>query len=87
MIWHLHLLENFDRDDVETRPSVDESAVDGDVVNGGRTHDWNRTNCPGGDWMVLFVEAKLVGGPLQPWAVSAWLCYRDLLRQLFEVAI
>jgi hypothetical protein len=28
--------------------------------------------------MVLFVEAKLVGGPLQPGAVSAWLCYRGL---------
>jgi hypothetical protein len=24
MIWHLHLLEDFDRDDVEARPSVDE---------------------------------------------------------------
>jgi hypothetical protein len=37
--------------------------------------------------MVLFVEAKLVVGPLQPGAVSAWLCCRDLSRQLLEVAI
>jgi hypothetical protein len=29
--------------------------------------------------MVLLVEVELVGGPLQPGAVYAWLCYRDLL--------
>jgi hypothetical protein len=78
VIWHLHLLEDLDRDDVQTYPSVDESAVDGDVVDGGRTHNWNRVDRPSGDWMVLFVEAKLVVGPLQPGAVSAWLCCRDL---------
>jgi hypothetical protein len=37
--------------------------------------------------MVLFVEVKLVGGPLQPGAVSAWLCCHDLSRQLLEVTI
>jgi hypothetical protein len=36
VIRHLHLLEDFDRDDVEACPSVDESAVDRDVVNSGR---------------------------------------------------
>jgi hypothetical protein len=78
MIWHLHLLKDLDRDDVETRPSVDESAVHGNVVDGGRVHDWNCADRPGGDWMVLFIEAKLVGGPLQPGAISAWMCYRNL---------
>jgi hypothetical protein len=37
--------------------------------------------------MVLIDEAKLVGGPLQPGALSAWLCCRDLSRQLLEVPI
>jgi hypothetical protein len=64
VIWHLHLLEDLDRDDVETRPSVDEGAVDGDVVDGGSAHDQNRAEHLGGDWMVLIDEAKLVGGPL-----------------------
>jgi hypothetical protein len=64
MIWHLHLLEDQDSDDVEARPSIDESVVDGNVVDSGRTHDGNRADGPGGDWMVLFVEAQLVGGTL-----------------------
>jgi hypothetical protein len=34
MIWHLHLLEDLDRNDVEARPSVDESEIDDDVVDG-----------------------------------------------------
>jgi hypothetical protein len=37
--------------------------------------------------MVLLIEAKLVGGPLQPRAVYAWLCCRDLPQQLLEVTI
>jgi hypothetical protein len=37
--------------------------------------------------MVLLVEANLVGGLLQSGAVYAWLCCRDLPRQLLEVAI
>jgi hypothetical protein len=64
MIWHLHLLEDLDSDDVEARPSIDESVVDGNVVDSGRTHDENRADGPGGDWMVLFVEAQLVGRTL-----------------------
>jgi hypothetical protein len=64
VIWHLHLLEDLDRDDVEARPSIDESAVDGDVVDGGRAHDGNRADNPGRDRMVLVIEAQLVGGPL-----------------------
>jgi hypothetical protein len=39
VIWHLYLLGDLDIDDVEVRPSIDESAIDGDVVDGGRTHD------------------------------------------------
>jgi hypothetical protein len=31
----LHLLKDFDGDDVEARPSIDESTVDGDVIDGG----------------------------------------------------
>jgi hypothetical protein len=37
--------------------------------------------------MVLLVEAKLAGRPLQPVAVDAGLCRRDLSRQLLEVMI
>jgi hypothetical protein len=33
MVQQLHLLEDLDGDDVEAGPSVDESTVDGDVVN------------------------------------------------------
>jgi mono/diheme cytochrome c family protein len=87
VIQHLNILENLDRDDVEARPSIDESAVDGDVVDGGRAHDGNCADCPGGDRMVLLIEAELVGGPLQPVAVYSWLCCRDLPRQLLEVVI
>jgi hypothetical protein len=60
----LHLLEDLDKDDVEACPSVDESAVDGDVVDGGLAHDGNCADGPGGDRMVLLVEAELIGGPL-----------------------
>jgi hypothetical protein len=56
--------QDLDRDDVENRPSINESAVDGDVVDGGHAHDRNYADHPAGDWMVLFVDAKLVGGPL-----------------------
>jgi hypothetical protein len=87
MIWHLHLLEDFDRDDVEARPSVDESAVDDDVVDSGHAQEGNCANGPGGDRVVLLVEANLVGRPPQPRAVYAWLCRCDLSRQLLEVAI
>jgi hypothetical protein len=34
MVRHLHLLEDLDLDDVEARPSVDESTIDGDVIDG-----------------------------------------------------
>jgi hypothetical protein len=37
--------------------------------------------------MVLLIEANLVGRPPQPGVVYAWLCHRDLLRQLLEVTI
>jgi hypothetical protein len=78
MIWHLHLLEDFDRDDVEARPSVDESAVDGNVVDSGHAQEGNCADGPGGDRMVLLVKVDPVGRPPQPGAVYAWLCCRDL---------
>jgi hypothetical protein len=59
VIWHLHIPKDLDRDDVEARPSIDESAVDSDVVDVGRAHNWNRADGPGGDWMVLFVDSCL----------------------------
>jgi hypothetical protein len=37
--------------------------------------------------MIFLIEAELVGRPLQPGAVGAWLCCRDLMRQLLEVTI
>jgi hypothetical protein len=79
MIRHLHLLEDLDRDDVETHPSIDESAVDGDVVDCGRAQEGNCAHGPGGDWMVLLIKANLVGRPPQLATVYAWLCRRDLL--------
>jgi hypothetical protein len=30
-------------------PPIDESAVDGDVVHGGHTHDWKHADGPSGD--------------------------------------
>jgi hypothetical protein len=37
--------------------------------------------------VVLLVEANLVGRPPQLAVVYAWLCCRDLPRQLLEVTI
>jgi hypothetical protein len=59
VVWHLHLLEDLDRDDVEARPSVDESVVDGDIFDGWRAQERNYAHAPGGDRMVLFVEVDL----------------------------
>jgi hypothetical protein len=87
VIWHLHLLEDFDRDDVEAHPSIDESAVDGYVVNSGRAQEGNCADGPGGDRMVLLIKADLVRRPPQPGAIYAWLCCRDLPRQVLEGAI
>jgi hypothetical protein len=42
MVRHLHLLEDLDRNDVEARPSIDESTIDDDVLNCWRAHDGNR---------------------------------------------
>jgi hypothetical protein len=36
MVRHLHLLEDLDGDDVEARPSIDESTIDGDIIDGRR---------------------------------------------------
>jgi hypothetical protein len=83
----LHLLEDFDKDDVEACPSIDESAVDGDVVDSGHAQEGNCADGPGVDRMVLLIEADLVRRPPQPRAVYAWLCRCDLSRQLLEVAI
>jgi hypothetical protein len=61
MVWHLHLLEDFNRNDVESRPSVDESTVDGDVIDGWHAQEGNCAKTLGGGQMVLLVEADLAG--------------------------
>jgi hypothetical protein len=87
MVRHLHLLEDLDGDDVEARPSIDESAVDGDVVDSRHGQEGNCAHNLSGDWMVLLVEADLVGRPLKPVAIDNRLCCRDLPQQLLEVTI
>jgi hypothetical protein len=83
----LHLLEDLDGDDVEARPSIDESAVDGDAVDRGCAQEGNCAHGLSGDWMVLIAEADIVGRPLQPVAFDVRLCCHDLPRQLLEVMI
>jgi hypothetical protein len=87
MVRHLHLLEDIDINDVEACPSIDKSTIDGDVVNCWRAHDGSRAHHLVGDRMIFLVKAELVGRPLQPGAVGAWLCCCDLTRQLLDVAI
>jgi hypothetical protein len=64
MVRHFHLLEDLDGDDVEACPSIDESAVDGDVIDCRRAQEWNCAHSLSGDGMVLLVKADLVGRPL-----------------------
>jgi hypothetical protein len=59
MVRHLHLFKDLDRDNVEARPSVDESAIDGDVIDGWRAQERYCAHAPGGNRMILFVEADL----------------------------
>jgi hypothetical protein len=87
MVWHLHLFEDLDGDDVKARPSIDESAVDGDVIDRRHAHEGNCAHSLSGEWMVLLVEANLAGRPLQPVTVDAGLCHRDLSRELLEMTI
>jgi hypothetical protein len=71
MVWHLHLLEDLDGDDVEACSSVDEGTIDGDVLNGRRACNRNGSHSLGGDRVIFLVKVDLVGGPLQPWGVGA----------------
>jgi hypothetical protein len=87
MIRHLHLLEDLDGDDVEARPSIDESTVDGDVIDGRRAQEGNCAHGLSGHQMVLLVEADLAGRPFHQAVVDAGLRRRDLSRQLLEVTI
>jgi hypothetical protein len=87
MVRHLHLLEDLDRDDVKACPSIDESAVDGDVIDRRRAQERNCAHSLSGDSIIFLVEADLASRPLQSVAVDAWLCRCDLLRQLLEVTI
>jgi hypothetical protein len=80
MVRHLYLLEDLDGDDVEARPSIDESAVDGDVVDCRHAQEGNCAHSLSGDWMVLLVEADFVGRPLQPVVVDVGMCHRDIPR-------
>jgi hypothetical protein len=61
MVRHLHLLEDLNRDDVESRPSIDESMVEGDVIDGWRAQERNCANTLGGGRMILLIEADLAG--------------------------
>jgi hypothetical protein len=61
MVWHLHLLEDLDGDDIEACPSIDESTVDGDVIDGRRAQEGNCAHTLCGGHMVLLVEADLAG--------------------------
>jgi hypothetical protein len=77
MVGHLHLLKDLHGEDVKAGPSIDEGTIDGDVVNVQRAHDRYGAPGPSGDQVVLCIEGDLVGGPFQPWSVSAWLCCHD----------
>jgi hypothetical protein len=87
MVWHLHLLEDFDEDDVEARPSIDESTIDGDVIGGRRAQEGNCAHGFSGGRMILLVEADLAGRLLHQAVAGAGLHRRDLSRQLLEVMI
>jgi hypothetical protein len=64
VVRHLHLLEDLDQNDVEARPSIDESAIDGDVVDGWRAQEGNHAHTSCGSQMILLVEANLAHRPL-----------------------
>jgi hypothetical protein len=61
MVRHLHLLEDFDGDDVEACPFIDESTVDGDVIDGRSAKEGNCAHALSGGRMILLVEADLTG--------------------------
>jgi hypothetical protein len=84
---HLHFLKNLDGDDVEARPSIDESTVDDDVIDRWCAHDGNGAHGASQVRVVFFIEVDLVGGPLQPRRVGAWLRRHSFSRQLLEVAV
>jgi hypothetical protein len=87
MVQHLHLLEDLEGDDVEACPSIDESSVDGNVIDGRRAQEGNCAHGLCGGRMILLVEADLAGRPLHQVVVGAGLRHRDLSRQLLEVMI
>jgi hypothetical protein len=87
MVRHLHLLEDLDRDDVEAYPSVDESTVNGNVIDGRRAQEGNCAHALSGGRIILLVEADLAGSPLHQAVAGVGLCHRDLSRQLLEVTI
>jgi hypothetical protein len=80
MVRHLHLLEDLDGDDVEACPSIDESRVDGDVIDGRRAQERNCAHSLHGDWMILLVEADLAGRPLHQAVVDTRLRRHDFSR-------
>jgi hypothetical protein len=80
MVRHLDFLEDLDGDDVKAHPSIDESVVDGDVIDRRRAQEGNCAHSLSRDWMIFLVEADLASRLLQPVAVDAGLCYRDLPR-------
>jgi hypothetical protein len=71
-------LEDLDGDDVEARPSIDESMVDGDVIYGRRAQGRNCAHGLRGDWMILLVEADLASRLLHQAVVDTGLHHHDL---------
>jgi hypothetical protein len=61
VVRHLHLLEDLDGDDVEARPSIEESMVDRDVIDGRCAQEGNCAHALGGGRMILLIEANLAG--------------------------
>jgi hypothetical protein len=68
-------------------PSVDEGAVDGDVVDGWRAQEGDYAHAPCGNQMILLIEADLAHRPLHQTIADAGLRRRDFSRQLLEVTI
>jgi hypothetical protein len=70
MVRHLYLLEDLDGDDVEARPSIDESAVDGDVVDCRHAQEGNCAHSLSGDWMVLSSKLILLVDHFNLWLLT-----------------
>jgi hypothetical protein len=87
LVGHLHPLEAFHIYDIEASTSIDEGLCDGDVVDGGRTHQGYGAHNFRRLGMVAGIEGDLVLRPLEPLHIGAWLNGSNLVRELLEVAV